>query len=115
MNIRSFLEKPSKTQKNRWKSRLYGRFGTSDGFAKTQKKLKMSDSERYVVKELLLQVVGYVELRLSFRCLALTEIAHGEVGQVGHCADNGSPFLHGIRKNLPKYLVVSNIFCTFVP
>ena len=38
MNIRSFLEKPSKTQKNRWKSRLYGRFGTSDGFAKTQKK-----------------------------------------------------------------------------
>ena len=45
----------------------------------------------------------------------LTEIAHGEVGQVGHCADNGSPFLHGIRKKLPKSLVVSNIFCTFVP
>ena len=45
---------------------------------------------------LLLQVVGNVELWLVVGCHSPTEVADGEVGQIGHAADAGSPLVDGI-------------------
>lgn len=85
----------AKTQRNRRKSRLAGRFAHFRRLRKTQENLKTSPSEHGLMV-LLLQVVGNVELWLVVGCHSPTEVADGEVSQISHAADAGSPLVDGI-------------------